>query len=106
MPLTAALPAQRPGGKVQARSMGEAACLHPGLTCQALTAALPTQRPGEQFLARRAGEVARLRRRHSARRLQRAWRAFARQRRTTAALAAGFAASGVPALAGIALPQV
>ncbi|KAK9841976.1 hypothetical protein WJX81_002286 [Elliptochloris bilobata] len=60
----------------------------------------------EQFLARRAGEVACLRRRHSARRLQHAWRAFAGQRRTTAALAAGFAASGVPALAGVALPQV
>jgi hypothetical protein len=63
----------------------------------------PAQRQGEQFLARRAAEVARLRRRHSARRLQRAWRAFARTRRATAALAAAFAASGVPELAGVAL---
>ena len=65
----------------------------------------PAQRQGEQFLARRAAEVARLRRRHSARRLQRAWRAFAATRRPTAALAAAFAASGVPALAGVALPD-
>jgi hypothetical protein len=48
------------------------------------------------FLPREAVKRAQLRRRSSSRKLQAAWRAFSEQRQTTRALAAAFAATGVP----------
>eukprot|EP00887_Chlorella_sp_A99_P001730 scaffold8.g1730.t1 len=66
-----------------------------GLT--AVVAGMP-RNSGEAYLPRDAARRAQLRRSASCRALQRCWRAFARERRTTAALAAEFAATGVPAL--------
>jgi hypothetical protein len=51
---------------------------------------------GSPYLARHATKRAQLRRQCSSRKVQAAWRAFTAHRQTTRALAAGFAATGVP----------
>lgn len=81
--------------------MEEKANLQPQSVCGASDNGVlgSLQLAGQRILARRSVEIARLRRHHSARKLQRAWRSFARASLTTRHFAVAFVRTGLPGLA-------